>query len=51
MTLGAQLDLPAMVRASRRRAMVRGFLRVARNQRDREVAELGYLDIGGEGAG
>jgi len=47
--LGDRPDEPAEVRESRRRAMKRRFLRIARNQRDRQVAELGYCDLGEAG--
>jgi len=39
---------PAEVRASRRRAVVRRMQRLAIRQRERDRAELGYRDVGGE---
>lgn len=42
---------PAEVRASRRRYVVRAMARFTRTQRDRELLELGYLELGGEGGG
>lgn len=40
---------PADVRASRRRAIVRRMQRLPSFQRERDLAELGYRDLGGEG--
>ena len=52
MTLGELRALaalePAEVRASRRRAVVRRMQRLAIRQRERDRAELGYRDVGGE---
>lgn len=42
---------PPEVRASRRRYVVRAMARVTRTQRDRELLELGYLELGGDGGG
>ena len=52
MTLGemrvrAALE-PAEVRASRRRAIMRRMQRLPSRQRERDLIDLGYLDLGGE---
>lgn len=53
MTLGDLRDAAALeppeVRASRRRAIVLRMQRLTRCQRDRELLDLGYRDLGGEG--
>lgn len=46
--LGDRTDEPEDVKASRRRAVVRKMLRIVRQQRQREVFELGLIDLGGE---
>jgi hypothetical protein len=43
----AELE-PAEVRASRRRAIARRMRRLAGRQLERDLAELGYRDLGGE---
>jgi hypothetical protein len=40
---------PAEVRASRRRAVVRRMQRLPLRQLERDMAEFGYRDLGGEG--
>lgn len=47
-TLGDRTDDSAVVMASRMRRAVKMLRRIVRNQRDRELAELGYRDVGGE---
>lgn len=53
MTLGEMRALAALepdeVRESRRRAIVRRMQRLVIRQRERDWAELGYRDLGGEG--
>lgn len=39
---------PAEVRASRRRAIVRRMQRLPYRQRERDLLDLGYRDLGGE---
>lgn len=48
-TLGDHAGDPVEVRDSRRRAAVRKLLRFVRLQRERELIELGYLDLGEAG--
>lgn len=52
MTLGefaaAATSAPHEVRALRRRAVVRRMQQLTRQQRERELCELGYRDHGGE---
>jgi hypothetical protein len=52
-TLGEMIDVarrtPSDVREGRRRRIVALQARISRNQRDRELAELGLIDLGGEG--
>lgn len=47
--LGDRYDTPEM-QARWRRAVARVFARIARQQRQRDDIELGWLDLGGEGA-
>jgi hypothetical protein len=44
----AELE-PAEVRSSRRRATVRRMRRLPVRQLERDLAEFGYRDLGGEG--
>lgn len=52
MTLGEQAvaaaAVPTEVRASRRRAVVRRMQRMPSVQRERELVDLGWRDLGGE---
>lgn len=49
--LAAAQQTPRAVREARRRLILRRFARIARQQRAREAAELGYHEIGGEAGG
>ncbi len=47
--LGDPCGDPVEVQVSRRRAVIRLMARIQWRQRQRELMELGFVDLGGEG--